>query len=1128
MNDPPTAREDIVYAEGGIPVEIDVLANDSDVESDLNPDVQIETPPANGVILGIDSTTGIITYRPDDDFQGIDVFQYRVFDTGHPLLPESAVGTVTIAVSQTDITVDTLDDNNDGDFGPGNISLREALLFVVGGGTVTFDPAIFGPGLNTIVLTLGELPVTRDIFLTGPGADHLEVSGENTSRVLHVKSGTLVCEGMPFVRGDSADTGGGAIRVDAGAGMVLNGGIVADSQVRDTNGQLDDLGGGIFSAGDLVLKACSITGNTAGAFGGGVYSGGSLSVINCTFSGNTAVLEDGGAVDAGAYEVRFHLVDLLEDEDDGNTGPGDCSLREAVGLALPGDNIEIGLPGLIVLNPALGVDLGEISIPNSLGIRGYAPGETVISGGNATPIFYIPSISTQLILWDIDFQEAFDAPQPAGAGRGGAVANALGGTTSISFTEFQNNTALVSGGALHITNNVTVRISNSLFHVNSANSDGGAINNFGHLTLVNSTISGNIANRNGGGINHTGTLLQVLNTTITGNTADAVNSGVAEGGGICVTGPASLQNTVVAGNFDTPGNAGQGNIRADISGTVLSLGNNLLGNNNGSAGIVNGQNGNLAGTSTQPLDPRLGPLDDNGGPLMSLMPMVASPLIDGGNNDGVVSPPFDDAPYTDQRGAPFIRIVDGTGDGEAVVDIGVIEYVPTQPQFTSDSVENATEDEVYLYTVVMDDADLEEIFTITAPVLPYWISFTDHGDGTATLTGTPSNEEVQPTFISRDYDVQIDVVDWAGVTNTQSFTITLQGVNDAPVANDDEAVGRAVKADAKIADTRLVMLTSLGARGDARRLQEIGFAAYATKPVRHEELKGVLSQALNAGPDGAPRPIATRHTAREALPNFAHFKARILLAEDNITNQQVALGILKKLGLTAVAVANGREAIEALKTLPYDLVLMDVQMPEMDGWEATRQIRTLQPSFPNRNIPIIAMTAHAMQGDKNKCLESGMNDYLSKPVSPSELAELLLRWLPNESRGRNQAPEAGIMEAKPDQRPSPVIWDRAGMLERLMGDEELAATILQGFLADIPRQIQSLRGYLEAEDAPSAERQAHTIKGASANVGAEALRALTLEMEKAGQAGDLDSIKASLQELDAAFEEFKKEAGGKS
>src|SRR5664280_1022624 len=123
---------------------------------------------------------------------------------------------------------------------------------------------------------------------------------------------------------------------------------------------------------------------------------------------------------------------------------------------------------------------------------------------------------------------------------------------------------------------------------------------------------------------------------------------------------------------------------------------------------------------------------------------------------------------------------------------------------------------------------------------------------------------------------------------------------------------------------------------------------------------------------------------------------RILLAEDNLTNQQVALGILKKLGLRADAVADGVEAVRSLETIPYDLVLMDVQMPEMDGFEATGRIRDPGSAVLNHAVPIIAMTAHAMQGDRERCLEAGMDDYVSKPVSPQALAEALARWLPKD------------------------------------------------------------------------------------------------------------------------------------
>ncbi len=347
---------------------------------------------------------------------------------------------------------------------------------------------------------------------------------------------------------------------------------------------------------------------------------------------------------------------------------------------------------------------------------------------------------------------------------------------------------------------------------------------------------------------------------------------------------------------------------------------------------------------------------------------------------------------------------------------------------------------------------------------------------------------------------------------------------------DGEAVGRAVKAVGKLSDTRLVMLTSLGMRGDAKHLQEIGFAGYAVKPVRHEELEGVLSQALAGGGDGASRSMATRHTAREALPGFSGRKGRILLAEDNIVNQKVALGILQKLGLSADAVATGREAIESLEALPYDLVLMDVQMPEMDGLEATRQIRNRQSPIPNRNIPIIAMTAHAMQRDRDRCLEAGMNDYVAKPVSRQALTDALQRWLPEETGAGGRASEVSIQETagrrpetEPDQPPSPVIWDRTGMLDRLMDDEELAGTIVRGFLDDLPRQIESLDAFLKCGDAAGAERQAHTIKGAAANVGADALGALAFEMEQLGKAGDLDAGKERMEALVGAFDRLREE-----
>jgi CheY-like chemotaxis protein len=230
---------------------------------------------------------------------------------------------------------------------------------------------------------------------------------------------------------------------------------------------------------------------------------------------------------------------------------------------------------------------------------------------------------------------------------------------------------------------------------------------------------------------------------------------------------------------------------------------------------------------------------------------------------------------------------------------------------------------------------------------------------------------------------------------------------------DGEALGLAIRADKRLVDTSMVMMTSVATRGDARRFADIGFAAYLPKPVRYKELKGLLtltlalgkpqkfperkkalSQAQEDRQSSEPRPpILTRHRVHEIFKQSGRRHARVLIVDDNDTNQQVALSILIKLGLHAHAVDNGMKALKALETSPYDLVLMDVQMPGMDGLEATRQIRDLQSPVLNHSIPIIAMTAHAMQSDRELCLASGMNDYLTKPINALFLAAAIEKHL---------------------------------------------------------------------------------------------------------------------------------------
>ena len=354
---------------------------------------------------------------------------------------------------------------------------------------------------------------------------------------------------------------------------------------------------------------------------------------------------------------------------------------------------------------------------------------------------------------------------------------------------------------------------------------------------------------------------------------------------------------------------------------------------------------------------------------------------------------------------------------------------------------------------------------------------------------------------------------------------------------DGAALARAIKADETLKNIRLVLMTTLGQRGDAGKMEQIGFAAYLMKPVRQAEFYGCLTTVLadvdaaqpasacaghadrsvGAGhADGAP--TIARPAVRETLNRFSSRKARILIAEDNITSQQVAVGILKKLGLRADVTANGAEAVKALETLPYDLVLMDVQMPEMNGFEATLEIRDPLSRVLNHRVPIVAMTANAMRGDREKFLAAGMDDYVPKPASPQALAAALDKWLPQETA--TPAIPATELPGEPTSssatREAPV-FNQAELMARLMDDQDLARKVIACFLQDAPRQIEALRGYLATGDARGVQRQAHTLNGAAASIGGEALCAVAVEMEMAAKKGDLAAVKARLAGLETQF-----------
>jgi signal transduction histidine kinase/CheY-like chemotaxis protein len=209
---------------------------------------------------------------------------------------------------------------------------------------------------------------------------------------------------------------------------------------------------------------------------------------------------------------------------------------------------------------------------------------------------------------------------------------------------------------------------------------------------------------------------------------------------------------------------------------------------------------------------------------------------------------------------------------------------------------------------------------------------------------------------------------------------------------DGVALGRAIKADSELNPMRLMLLTSRGVRGDAARARDAGFDAYLLKPIKQSQLFNAISSVFDAPTDtntpNPDRPIITRHT----LADEDKQRPRILMAEDNPVNQKVALIRLNKMGLSTDVVENGRQAVEAVEKNKYDLVLMDIQMPVMDGYSATRAIRQLLSN--GQHLPIVAITANAMKGDREKCLEAGMDDYLSKPIDPEKLKTVLDTWLP--------------------------------------------------------------------------------------------------------------------------------------
>ncbi|HEX7828569.1 MAG TPA: response regulator, partial [Thermoanaerobaculia bacterium] len=329
-------------------------------------------------------------------------------------------------------------------------------------------------------------------------------------------------------------------------------------------------------------------------------------------------------------------------------------------------------------------------------------------------------------------------------------------------------------------------------------------------------------------------------------------------------------------------------------------------------------------------------------------------------------------------------------------------------------------------------------------------------------------------------------------------------VFDMQLADEDGlAFARSIRAHPKLANTRLLLLTAFGRRRhDIFAFETAGIDTFLLKPIRRAQLCSALARLfdkdmpVNPGQNFEP-PITTR--------------ARVLLVEDNSVNQVVALGQLQRLGHECVIASSGLEALDVLHQSPFDIVLMDVQMPDIDGYEATRRIRAL--SGPLAKIPIVAITAHALPGEREKCLAAGMNDYLPKPVSITQLGAAIRLWASKDSESPAAAPD--VME-----QDDHYVLDRE-RVSSFMAINRTQEGFLEGlvkmFREDVPSRLDALRAAASSGDTDDLAFAAHALKSSCGSVGAKRMYSVATALEQAAHAGRLDGASASIEQLAAEF-----------
>ncbi|MEN6520399.1 MAG: response regulator [Armatimonadota bacterium] len=323
---------------------------------------------------------------------------------------------------------------------------------------------------------------------------------------------------------------------------------------------------------------------------------------------------------------------------------------------------------------------------------------------------------------------------------------------------------------------------------------------------------------------------------------------------------------------------------------------------------------------------------------------------------------------------------------------------------------------------------------------------------------------------------------------------------------DGFAVAEAIKSSPKLKETTIMLLTSSDRCGDAKRCRELGIAAHLIKPIRQSDLMDRIMSLVDS-PD-----ISERHTEEiEDCMEIQKQGRTILLVEDNLVNQKLALRVLEKSGHSVTTAENGEETLAILKKSSFDIVLMDIQMPVMDGFKATAAIRRMEKASGG-HIPIVAMTAHAMKGDRERCLEAGMDDYLIKPINTKIMLQVIDKLAP--AGPRNAVDDIYV-------GPSCEIMDVEAIMERVGGDEDLLSEITDLFLNDYPKLMNELKNAIDQADNKSIERTAHTLKGSVGNFTTGETYEAALVVEQIGCAGNMTGVDEAYRHLANSLERLK-------